>query len=187
MAVLQSEKEMDFSVTTLTHSDQVWLMQSGSEVASGTYTVQQNEKVQCIAGKFTIVGTPTGTTCIVIDKDGVQTAGAILLQEVTPITPVEGAFYTIIYSTALAGTSIAFDSELFPKSYFIEFHTICFNTDGAIIADAYYVFNKAIPDGNMKGGFDGGKNSGDDIKFTALTPFNSTEIGKYILIPRVLA
>ena len=186
IAVLQSQKEIDFSVTTLTHSDQAWLMQSGSDVVSGTYTVQQNEHVQCVSGKFTITGTPTGTTCIVIDKNGVQTAGTIAAKEVTTTAPVDGDWYTLLYSTAIAGTSIAFDSEEFPRSYRIELHTIGYNSDGAIICDVYYLFNKAIPDGNIKGTFDGGKNSGDDIKFTALCPFNSTEIGKYILLPRTL-
>ena len=186
IAVLQSEKEVSFSVSTLTHSDQVWLMQSGSDVVSGTYTVQQNETAQCISGKFTIKGTPTGTTCIVIDKNGVQTAGTIALKEVTATAPIDGDWYTLIYSTAIPGTSISFDSQKFPKAYYIEFHTICYNTDGAIVADAYYIWNKAIGDGNLAGTFDGGKNTGDVIKFTALTPFNNTEIGRYVLLPRSL-
>jgi len=185
VAVLNGQKEIDFSVTTLTHSDIVWMIQSGSGVTSGTYTVQKNEKLECIDGTFTIVGTAVGTTCIAIDGVGKQTVGTIALQVATITTPVEGDYYTILYSCEVVGTAIEFNATKFPSSYYVEMHTIAYK-DNIVIADIYYLFKKATPDGNVTGTFEGNKNTGDTMKFTALAPDNSDVIAQYLVIPRIV-
>lgn len=191
MAVIQSDKQIDFSVTTLSHSQQVWAMQSGTDEVSGTYTVQAKESLKCVAAKFTLEGTPEvlSTSCIIIDAKGEQHTGVIAVKEVsfaveTPVyVPVEGGFYTVIYSSSVVGTSIEFDSEKFAHNYYIELHSIAYDTNSEICANIFFIFNKCVPDGNMKGGFDGGKNTGDDMKFTALTESNSSSIGRLVVIP----
>jgi hypothetical protein len=188
VAVIQSDKAMDFTVATLTHSDIVWMMQSGSDILNGSYTVQKNEEIVCTGGTFTLTGTPVGTSCIVVDTQGVQSIGVIAEQVVTVTTPapIEGNNYTLIYPSSVSGQMINFDSTLFPKSYYVEMHTICYTLDSVVFGDTFYIFNKAVPDGALSGTFDGGKNTGDTMKFTALAPDNSNIMGSAIVVPRVV-
>lgn len=187
VGILQFNKEIDFTVTTLLHADDIVAIQSGAKQISGTYTVQVNEKLQLTGGKLTLTGTPSGTSVIVIDKTGKQLTATYdaTTKTVTVTGGTEGDYYTVIYPTSVTGSAIPLDTSMFPKSYHVELHSIAVDPDtNTVAADVYWVFYKAIPDGSLSVSHEAGKSNGDTIKFVAMTPLNSTSIGQYIIVPR---
>jgi hypothetical protein len=185
IAMIQSEKSIKFKVSTAIHSDSTYEMQSGTVATSGTYTVQKTDTDILTGGSLTITGTPTGSTAIVIDAKGKQFSGTVALKEVTITGGVEGNRYTILYSEAVTGDILDLRSDKFPNNYYVELHTIAYDADtNAVVADVYWTFNKALPDGSLSAKLTAGTNATDDINFTAQLLANSKSYGKYIVVPR---
>jgi len=187
VGMLQYNKEIDFTVTTLLHADDIIAIESGAKQISGTYTVQANEKLQLSGGKLTLTGTPSGSNVIVIDSTGKQITATYdtATKTVTVTGGTDGDYYTVIYPTSVTGSAIPLDTSMFPKNYYVELHSIAVDPDtNTVAADVYWIFNKAVPDGSMSVTHEAGKNNGDTIKFVAMTPINSTSIGQYIIVPR---
>lgn len=185
VGVLQSDKEINFSVSTLLHNDDIFAIQSGKKFASGTYTVQMSEQAKLTSGKLTITGTPKGTSAIAIDSTGKQTTGTIATGQVSITGGTEGAIYTVIYPSEVTGDILSLDSKSFPKNYYVEMHTIGYSVEtNQVVADIYWVFDKALPDGGLQAAYEAAKNNGNEIKFTAQVPVGATEYGRYIVIKR---
>jgi len=188
IAMIQSDKAIKFKVTTAVHSDSFYEMQSGTVAANGTYTVQKTDTDVLTGGSLTITGTPVGTTAIVIDAHGKQFAGTIAVKEVTITGGVEGAKYTILYGESVTGDVLDLRTDKFPNNYYTELHTIAYDADSnAVVADIYWVFDKALPDGALSAKLAAGTNATDEINFTAQLPANTKSYGKYIVVPRVVA
>lgn len=185
--VIQSDKEIKFSVTTLFSADDLKAIQSGKDFVSGSITVQDNEVVECAGGKLTITGTPkTGTTPVVFDAHGKAISGTFADKTFT-ITgnAVEGALYTVVYPVDVTGDILSLDSKAFPKSYYVEMHTIGYDPDTMeVICDIYWIFNKALPNGSLQEAYEAGRQVGSDVEFTAMLRAGETEYGKYVVIPR---
>jgi hypothetical protein len=178
------DKSITFSVATGIHSDSIYAMQSGTEFTDGTYTVHKNEKATLTTGKLTIVGTPSGTSALAIDKHGKQFVGTITGQDVTITGGTEGEKYTVIYPSVVTGQILSLRSDKFPKNYSVELRTIAIdNETNEQIADLFWVFKKAQPDGGLKASLKAGSNANDEITFTALLPGDDKEYGKYIVVP----
>ena len=161
VGMLQFNKEIDFTVTTLLHSDDIIAIQNGAKQISGTYTVQANEKLQLTGGKLTLIGTPNSDTVIVVDKTGKQMQATYdtTTKTVTVTGGVEGDYYTVMYATSVTGSAIPLDTSMFPKSYYVELHSIAVDPDtNNVAADIYWAFYKAVPDGSMSVSHESGKN-----------------------------
>lgn len=185
VGTVQSEKEITFKVTTLLHNDSLFEILNGSGFSSKSVVVQKNEKVKLASGKLTITGTPTGSTAIAIDGEGQQFAGTYATGQVTITGGVEGEYYTVIYPSTVTAQVLTLDSKVFPKTYYVELHTIAYNVDtNQVTADIFWTFNKALPKGDLKAQYDAGKSNGDDVEFTALLPSGSTEYGTYVIVAR---
>jgi hypothetical protein len=188
VAMLQSDKEVNFSVTTLLQNDDIFAIQSGKKFTNGTYTVQKTEQAKLTSGKLTITGTAKGTSALVVDALGKQIAGTIATNQVTITGGVEGATYTVIYPSDVTGDILSLDSKAFPKNYYVEMHTIGYNVEtNEVACDVYWIFNKALPDGGLQAAYEAAKGNGNDIKFTAQLNIGSNEYGKYIVVPRIVA
>lgn len=187
IGMIQYNKQIEFTVTTLLHADDIVAIQSGAKQVSGEYTVQANEKHQLVNGQFTLTGTPSSGSVIVLDPQGKQVTATYdaTTKTVTVTDGVEGAYYIALYSTSVTGEAIPLDASMFPRNYYVELHTIAVDAEtNAPAADIYWVFEKAVPDGALAVSHEAGQNNGDTIKFTAMTPINSTSIGRYIVVPR---
>jgi len=92
---------------------------------------------------------------------------------------------TATEKTITAGEVLDFDVEKLPKNMHVQLHTIAFDKDtNEVVADLYYIFPKASPDGNLSEEFGAATNQTQEIRFTPLIPTGSTSYGKYIIIPR---
>lgn len=189
IGVMQSNKELTFKVTTLLHNEDVSAIQSGSAFgASTTFTVQKTESGVLTSGKITITGTPIGTNVLVYDGLGKKLEGTYATGDVTVTGGTEGESYTVVYSTSVTGEALSLDSKKFPKNYYVELHTIAYNPNSnEVVADLYYVFNKALPNGGLSQQFQAGQSVTDEVEFTCGLLTGSTEYGKYIVVPRIVA
>jgi hypothetical protein len=113
--------------------------------------------------------------------------GTFATGKVTITTGVAGDWYTVIYEEAQTGANILdLNAEEFPKPHKVQLHTIAYDPDTEeIVADLYWVFSKARPDGNIAAGYTSGQNQQDIIKFACETPIGSSSYGKYVVVLRV--
>jgi hypothetical protein len=184
--VAQSNKEMSFNVKTLFHNDDLYSIQMGSNFSSGSTIIQKSEQGTVSAGKVTITGTPQGTACVVIDGLGKQYVGTYATGQVTITTPPsDGTVVTVVYPSTVTAQILDLNSKTFPKNYYVELHTIAWDIDkNTVVADIYWVFEKAMPNGGLTASYEAGKGNGDDITFTAQCKVGSSSFGKYLTVAR---
>jgi hypothetical protein len=189
VGVLQSNKEISFTVTTLLHNDDIFAIQSGATFsANQTVTVQKNETVKCATGALTIEGTPVGSAVVVFDKNGKVIEGTFATGKVTITGGTDGDWYTVVYPESVTGDVLSLDSKKFPRNYYVELHTIAYDVDtNEVCADIFWQFNKCLPDGAMNASHEAGKQVGDEMKFNAQLIKGNSEYGKYVVVPRVVA
>jgi hypothetical protein len=185
VGVVQSEKEITFKVSTLLHNDSLYEIQSGASFTSSTVTVQKNEVLKCVSGKLTMTGTPKGSAVVVFDSKGKVTTGTYATGVVTLTGGVEGDYYTVVYPNDSTGNVLTLDSKKFPKNYYVELHTIAYDVNtNQVVADIFWTFNKALPNGGLQAQYEAGKSNGDDIEFTAQLLAGNSEYGTYVVVPR---
>lgn len=186
--VIQSEKEITFSVTTLFHADDMIAIQSGSAIQTNqSVTVMKSETLKLATNKLTLVGTPkTGTTTVtVLDSTGKSYAGTFATGQVTVTGGTDGNWYTVLYPADVTASAISLDSKKFPHNYTVELHTIGYNPDtNAVACDIWWQFAKALPDGTLNESMEAGKSSSSEVKFVAQLPQGASEYGKYLVVPR---
>jgi hypothetical protein len=185
---LTSNKALQFTVTTAIHSDSVYEIQSGTTFEDGSATVQKTESCVLTSGKLTVEGTPTGATAIVFDKHGKKFDGSIVSKDVTITGGTEGDTYTVVYPCQVTGSILDLRVDTFPKNYKTQLHSIAYDADSnEVVADVYWVFDKAQPDGGLKASFQAGQNVQDEMTFKVQKPGTANSYGKYIVVPRVAA
>lgn len=93
---------------------------------------------------------------------------------------------TVTEEATLVGEVLEFEAGGFPKAMNVQLRTIAYNVDTQEkVADIYYVFPKAVPDGNINEAFGAGANKTTEIAFTALVPTGKTSYGQMIIVPVV--
>lgn len=190
---IQSEKEITFKVSTLLDNDSIAQVASGAYATSNTVTIQAKEVVQASTqGTVTIVATTpalkASTSPVVFDKYGKNIAGTWATKVFTATAPTDipvGAWVTVLYSADVTGNVLALDSQKFPSSFYVELHTIAYDVNtNKVCADIYWVFTRALPDGNMVQTYEAGKQSGQDMTFTCQLTAGNSSYGNYVVVPR---
>lgn len=140
-AVLSTDNEMDFSITTGLHYHEIYEIQSGQKFAES-------------AG--------IEITDVELGDDGTITA--------TPKT--------------VTGDVLEFKADSFPKNHHVQLRTIVYDPDtNEVVADMYFIFDKALPDGALAEAFQAG-NKTSEISFSTMVD-NEGNYGKCIVVPRV--
>lgn len=184
VGILQGDKDIEFSVTTGFHNDDIFAIQSGSDFESKTVAVQKTESGILVGGKITITGTPKNDTVIVQDTKGKEYTATFLTGDVTVTDGVDGEYYTVIYSEDIIAEVLDLNCEKFPKNYKVQLHSIAYDPDtNTVLSDIYWVFNKALPDGSIDAKYESG-NQEDNINFKAMLDIGSKSYGSYLVVPR---
>lgn len=185
---IMSDKEIKFQVTTGVHSDDIMAMQSGTDFSEGTITINATETCTLASGKLTIEGTPKGTTATVFDKYGKSQSGTIATKSITITGGEEGDIYTVVYESDVTGEILDLRSDAYPVAHATQLKTVAYDLNtNKIVADIYYIFPKAQPDGGINAQYQAGQNMKDEITFTAQLATGSKSYGKYVVVPRTAA
>lgn len=87
--------------------------------------------------------------------------------------------------TTQAGEVLEFTAGSFPKNSYVQLKTIAYDVQTAkVCADIYYIFPKAIADGNLSEDFGAATNKTQEMTFTAMVPEGKESYGQMIIIPR---
>lgn len=184
-AVLNSEKNIEFSITTTFHNDDIIAIQSGTGFGTDTIRIQNSISGSLTSGKIALSATPVTDSVVVMDKNGKTYTASYAAGEVTVTSGTDGAIYTVIYSEDVEGQVLDLDSTAFPKNYKVQLHGIGYDPDtNEVVCDIYWLFDKAMPDGAFNFNGEKGNNVTEDIKFTAQTPVGAKSYGKYVVVPR---
>jgi len=189
VTTINNSKDINFEVTTTLHNDDIYALQSGGLFSDEAINVLRSETKQAVdnAGsvEVTIDGTPVGEVTV-LDKNGKELTGSFTAGKVTITGGQAGQFYTVIYEEAQPTASVLdLNAEEFPKPHKVQLHTICYDPDTEkVVADLYWIFDKARPDGNLTAAYSAGENQQDTINFICETPIGSTSYGKYVVVPR---
>lgn len=141
-AVLSTDNEMDFSITTGLHYHEIYEIQSGQKFAESA-EIEIND--------------------VTVGADGTITA--------TPKT--------------VTGDVLEFKADSFPKNHFVQLKTIVYDPDtNEIVADLFFVFEKALPDGALAEAFSSA-NKTSEINFSTMVDSDGN-YGKCIVVPRVV-
>ena len=189
-AVLQTQKEVTFTVQNLFHSDNFLAMQSGSNFTIGARDTMHKEIVVAVENlgsiQCTITGTPKNDIVYVADKFGVNYPATFSAGVVTITTGgVVGELYTISYLVTNATVSVLpFVADKYPTAKHIQLHGIAYDPKtNIVVADIYYDFKLALPDGNVDRAYGKGSNTPDSVTFTTLED-DSGNYGEYYVIAR---
>ncbi len=191
VTTINNSKDINFEITTTLHNDDVYALQSGGLFNDEAINVLRSETKQAINDGFSAVvsidGTPIGEVTV-IDKYGKEQSGTFDAGEVTIENGKAGEFYTVIYEEAQPTASVLdLNVEEFPKPHKVQLHTIAYDPDTEeVVADLYWIFDKARPDGNLTATYTAGENQQDTINFVCETPIGSTSYGKYVVVPRTV-
>lgn len=140
VAVMSTENEMDFTITTGLHYHEVYEIQSGQKFT-------EDEEIEI--------------TDVVVAEDGTITA-----------TPKN-----------VTGNVLDFKADSFPKNHHVQLRTIVYDPDtNVVVADMYFIFDKALPDGALNEAFQAG-NKTAEINFSAMVDKDGN-YGKCIVVPR---
>lgn len=194
LAVIQSEKTVEFDVTTALHNDDIFAIQSGTDFASTTFTIQKAENLTMTVasgttGTITVTGTPkTGTVTVKDPTSGkvIGTSNAVADKVVTVTgTGMTTQVVTVLYAEDKSNVDVLdLKQDAFPQGQYVQLHSIAYDKKkNTVIADIYWTFPEALPDGSINGQYEAGKNNGDTIKFKALAD-DLGSYGKYCIIPR---
>lgn len=89
---------------------------------------------------------------------------------------------------AVRGSVMELDAKNLPRNYKVQMRSEAIDPkSGATVADVYWNFYRANPDGNLDEGFDLGTNKTQVIDFTALAEEGTDSYGQYIVVPRDVA
>ncbi len=135
--------------------------------------------------KVTITGTPLDDVVSVVDIHNTQFVATYATGDVTITGGVEGDKYIVMYQETEAITDyLEFDSTKFPSNVHLQMHTIAYNVDtDTKIADLYWDFPVASPDGNIDSGLSKGENTGTSVKFDIMKPFGVDTYGIFAVVP----
>ena len=132
----------------------------------------------------TITGTPKSDTVYVTDIYGNVYTGTYSSPDVTILNGIDSNYYNIMYLETTANVDqIDLDVNSFPSDLHVQLHTIAYDEDGDnILADIYWDFPKAVPDGNINESFTGDAKI-STIGFKAIDD-GTGSYGTYMIIER---
>lgn len=132
----------------------------------------------------TITGTPKSDTVYVADVYGKTHTGTYDTSVVTITTGVAGSYYNIMYQETTANVDqVDLDVDSFPSDLHVQLHTIAYDENAdEIIADIYWDFPKAVPDGSIDESFSGDAKV-STIGFKAIDD-GTGSYGTYMIIER---
>ncbi len=88
-----------------------------------------------------------------------------------------------VTETEVTGDVLDFKADSFPKNHEVQLKTIVYDPDtNRIVADMYFIFKRALPDGALSEAFEAG-NKTSDINFSAMADA-SGNYGKVVIVPR---
>ena len=190
---IRTDKELNVNLRTAT-VDLEWLaMQQGVEVESAQST--RVTKVETVEAKadgadfvVNIKGTPMNNEVRVTGVDGEQDVATAATGEVIlPATMAAKAGDKIVvtYYEEVTGKRIQFDAAKFAKSYRLELRTIAYDLDSAeVYSDIYFIFENAIPSGDMSFSLESGSVVTPELTFSILSPKGTTVMGEMYEIVR---
>lgn len=107
--------------------------------------------------------------------------GTATIQKVTE--SADGTFTAT--EEEVTGDILDLDADKLPKNYKVQLHGIAYDPEtNVVVADIYWIFDKALPDGNLEETFEAGTNKTSEVNFTAQVPRGSSSYGKYVVVPR---
>ena len=93
----------------------------------------------------------------------------------------DGAFTAT--EKTVSGEVMDLKAKNLPKNYKVQLRSIAYDPDsGEEVADIYWIFDKAKPNGSLEEAFTAGQNKVQTIDFTALVAGDS--YGKYAIVPK---
>ena len=98
-------------------------------------------------------------------------------------TAADGSF--TVTDEEVTGDILELRTDKFPKNYKVQLHGIAYDPEtNKVVADIYYIFDKALPDGNIEETFEAGSNKTNEINFTAQVSEGTLSYGRYVVVPR---
>lgn len=86
----------------------------------------------------------------------------------------------------VTGSILDLNADNLPKNYEVQLKGIAFCPEtNRVAADIFWIFHKALPDGNLAETFQAGSNKTTELNFTAQIPLGDSSYGKYVVVPRV--
>lgn len=85
----------------------------------------------------------------------------------------------------VTGQVMDLNSNNLPKNYKVQLRTIAYDPEtNKEVADVYWIFDKATPDGNLSEVFSAGENKVQEINFMGQVPVGANSYGKYVVVAR---
>jgi|GEM_PF-4368686 len=194
VAVYQNERDIELKVQEVVFDTTYLEMAYGSDFVEGqTAIVWNKENNLTISGNaLPIQGTPmTGSLIAVIDQygrryTGTYAAGTITVSGSIPPSVTNAGGWTALYQiqTTTANT-LNLDATKFGQNFALEFHTIGHSVTNQVVADYYFQFANAQPQGNFAITLQNGKAKAPELTFTALTAPGSNSFGTFVEVPRI--
>lgn len=198
ISTIQADKEIKFTITNAIANDGIIELQSGEKFSAVAHIVPVTESLIADASKkLTLQGKPLDTTKVqVINSKGetlklttdyTYTAGVNPAKDTITVSAAsQGDVFTVYYTLSQAGAKVLdLNAESFPVNQEVVLHTIAYDPEtNEVVADVYYEFPKALPDGNYKEAAKAGTNNEIAVAFTAQLPMGSKSYGKYIVVDR---
>ena len=190
-AKLWKGQSLSVTVQTLLFSPNLIAMQTDSlgSFINGSKNFWKKEMGVGVSGtgiEVTITGTPVDDEVTVVDLNNKQYTATYSAGTVTITDGVEGDTYIILYQETEATTDyLEFDSTKFPSNVHLQMHTIAYDVDADVpVADLYWDFPVASPDGNIDSGLNKGENTGTSVKFDIMKPFGVDTYGIFAVVPK---
>ncbi|MEM5009245.1 hypothetical protein WKH57_00860 [Niallia taxi] len=193
LAIMRGQKEVTSTLRNAFYDMEILSMTQGIAIdEDGAASVYKDEKGLKVTEnnsnlEVTITGTPVGSTVYVRNAAGEAVSAAVATKKVTIPTghAVAGELVTVAYQEAVTGRVLTLDAEKFAEAYEIHYHTIGYNPDtNQVVKDIYIQLDHATPSSDFEMSFENGSAIAPEITFDALTPANSTEIGRIVEIDR---
>ncbi|MEK4907335.1 hypothetical protein [Niallia sp. FSL M8-0099] len=194
LAIMRGQKEVTSTIRNAFYDMEILSMTQGVAInEEGTGTILKDEKGLKVVDntgvlEVTITGTPAGTTAYVRNTAGETATATIATNKVTIPTghAVAGELVTVAYSSEVEGKVLTLDGEKFAEAYEVQYHTIGYDpSTNKVVKDIYIQLDHAVPSGDFELSFENGTAIAPEVTFDALTPANSTEIGRIYEVDRV--
>jgi len=150
--ILQTAKDMTFTVDPLFWNDSVLGLISGNSAINGTATVKFFDKDLVVSGGVATLTAATpivGTIADIFDSTNKHYSAAIATNQATITSPpTDGEIVTAVYDILVQGSITNLDAASFPKSFKLYSHTVSYDpSTNEIASDIYLVLNSGISDG----------------------------------------
>ncbi|MFS0643675.1 hypothetical protein [Siminovitchia sp. 179-K 8D1 HS] len=185
--VIRTQKELELTTSSAFFDLEYLAMTQGVSVdKEGKATVTKTETATIAEGKVTINGTPKGKVRIIAfdgeQGDATVSSGSITVPEGLA---KDGDKVTVTYQEEVTGRKVEIDSEKFSNKFKVEYRTIAYDPETAIVeSDIYFIFDEVVPSGSFELSLSNGEAYAPELTFQVLTPRGETSMGRIIEVPR---